>query len=81
MNDILIDYIRRELLNNRTDVTIHPEDDLLGSGTVDSIGMLRIIQFVEKRFDVSIPFEDVTIENFGSVDAMSAYLERRGVTI
>lgn len=81
MNDIIIDFIHSDLHNGRSDIAIGSDDDLLGSGAVDSIGMLRIIQFVEKRFDLSIPFEDVTIENFGSVSAMSDYLQRRGVTL
>jgi acyl carrier protein len=79
MNDILIEHIKQDILHGRTDVQISPDDDLLGTGIVDSIGMLRIIEFIESRFGVSISLEDVTIENFGSVEAMTAYLKRRGV--
>ena len=80
MNDVLIEYIHGVLLNGRADVTIVPDDDLLGSGAVDSIAMLQIIRFIETRFEISIPFEDITIENLGSVGSMSAYLERRGAS-
>ena len=79
MNEVLIEYIHGQLLNGRADVAVGPDDDLLASGLVDSIGMLQIIQFVEKRFSISIPFEDVTIENFGTVGNMSSYLDNRGV--
>jgi acyl carrier protein len=80
VTEILLDYIHRVLLNGRLSTPIAPDDDLLGSGIVDSIGMLQIIRFVETQFHIAIPFEDIVIENFESVGAMTAYLESREVS-
>ena len=80
MTEILLQHIHEVLLNGRLTEPISADEDLLGSGLVDSIGMLQIIQFIETRFELSIPFEDVIIENFESVSAMTIYLESRGVS-
>lgn len=77
MNDILIEYVQDKLLGGRSDVEIDAEDDLLGSGLVDSMGMMTLIAFIENKFELKVPPEDMTIENFMTIDAISNYLERR----
>jgi acyl carrier protein len=49
---------------------------LSDSGTLDSVGILELITWFEMTFDLAIPQDDLTIENFGSVDAMAGYLQR-----
>ena len=73
--DKLITYINTELLNGRT--TVYPEEDLLGAGMLDSMAMMWLITFIEEDFALKIPPEDLTIENFRTVEAIDAYLKRR----
>lgn len=81
MNKILIDYIQEQLLGGRGDVPLAAEDDLLGSGLVDSMGMMSLIAFIESRFELKVPPQDMTIENFMTVEAISNYLgTRKGAT-
>lgn len=77
MNDTIIQFIIQELHAGTTDVEIFPEDDLLGSGLVDSMGMMRIIQFLEETYDFKIPPQDMTIEYFMTVEAMTNYIKSR----
>lgn len=74
---VLIDYIQQRVLNGRTEITVTSQDDLLTSGIVDSIGIMQLISFVEKEFGVKVPPEDMTLENFLSIDAIANYIERR----
>ena len=53
-------------------------EDLLLSGLVDSMGVMRLVAFMEEEFNLSIPPQDVTIENFSSLDTLADYLERVG---
>ncbi len=55
-----------------TDDEIIPERGLL-----DSAGIMELIVWYEDHFGVPIDQADVTIENFGSVNAMVDYLARR----
>jgi acyl carrier protein len=51
------------------------EDALLGSGIVDSLGVLDLVAFVEETFDVAVDVEDLQPENFESIARMTAFVE------
>ena len=75
MNDIIINYIKEEISLESLD-TIELDEDLLGNGIVDSLGMMRLIVFLEKEFHITINPEDMTVENFNSVRSISHYLSQ-----
>lgn len=77
-NDIL-DFVRQEILNE-PDSTLAPEDDLLETGLVDSIGMMRLVAFIETERGSKIPATDLVLENFKSIDAIVRYLEANPTT-
>lgn len=51
--------------------------NLLTDEIVDSVAMMDLIVWFEEHFKVSIDTDDLTPENFGSIDAMALYLERQ----
>ena len=59
--------------------SIADDDDLLLSGLLDSMSVMRLVMHLEAAFDVKIPPQDVVIENFTSVDTIVAYLGRQTV--
>ena len=73
---ILMEFIKREFGRGRG-ASLKEDDDLLSSGLIDSLGILQLVAFVEERFDVEVPDEDVVFENFHSVKALGDYLEGR----
>ena len=79
MKDRLARYISEELLGQTQGAgrPIAPDEDLLGSGLVDSLGIMSIVFFVEQELGLKIPAEDVTIENFETLETIDAYLARR----
>ena len=74
MQETLINYIKKELAGD-PGVALSAEDDLLNSGLIDSMGIMRLIAFIEEEFEVAIPPQDMVIDNFISVNAIAAYLE------
>ncbi|MEL6140161.1 MAG: acyl carrier protein [Bacteroidota bacterium] len=75
MEQTIINYIVKELHNGQIGLAIEPEDDLLGGGLVESMGMMRLIQFIEEEFDFKVAPKDMTIENFMTVSAMTKYIQ------
>ena len=66
----------------RTDVSvgnppIEPETDLVMTGYVDSLGIVLVVEWIEAKLAIEIDPGDVVIEDFESVAAMVAYLDRR----
>lgn len=75
----LRDFIVTELLNGSYTGTLADDQDLLISGLVDSLGVVRMINFIEQAMEVTIPPEDVTLENFQSVEKITTYLHQRNL--
>jgi acyl carrier protein len=72
----LAEFVRNELLHGRK-VALTSDADLLSAGIVDSLGILRLVAFIEERFGVKVPDEDVVFENFQSLQAMANYVAAR----
>ena len=49
---------------------------LADDGIIDSFTVVNIIAELSIEFDVSVPFEEISNENFNSVDAITALVER-----
>jgi acyl carrier protein len=73
MTDKLIKYIEDEILAGQ-DIQLEADEDLLGSGLLDSLAAMRLIAYIEKEFDIKVPPQDMTIENFMTVEAIANYL-------
>ena len=77
IEEALIKFVTRELLNSSLEV--EADDNLLSDGMVDSMGMLRLVSYIEELMQLTIPHEDLVIENFRTIKAIVKYLEQREV--
>ncbi|TMM53768.1 acyl carrier protein [Maribacter algarum] len=72
MNEKIIAFIKNEITTEPL-LEIDSEDNLLENGIVDSMGMMRLILFLEKQFKKRVPTEDMTLENFKTVEKIALY--------
>ncbi len=79
MNEILLQYISEHILNNELEEPLEAQDDLLGDGILDSLGMMKLILFIETKYDTKVPPQDMIIENFMTVQHISDYLVKTKV--
>lgn len=75
----LTQFITVELLSDRGLMTLNGDDSLLTSGLIDSLAIMRLVNFIEDEFDVEVMPEDVTIENFQTVNVIANYVQQRVV--
>lgn len=69
-------FVLESLLNGRQ---IADDENLLLSGLLDSLGVMSLVAFLEQEYGFKVPFDDVIIENFMTIDAVDAYVaSRRG---
>jgi acyl carrier protein len=78
LNERIKHFIATEMVG-QAQLQIGDDEDLLLSGLVDSLGVVRLIAFLEDETGVSIPPGEITIENFGTVSAMVGYLGAKAV--
>jgi len=68
-------FIVDELLSGDADLT--PDDSILADGVLDSVGVMRLVAFIDEQFDYQVPAQDLTIEHFRTTQSLAAYLERQ----
>ncbi len=71
----LINFLKNDILEDVT-ADINVQDDLLTTGLVDSLGLMRMVRYLEKELDILVPFEDITLENFKSVKHIIIYVNQ-----
>ena len=74
--EVLLGFLQNDLVE-QPNGGLSVDDELLASGLIDSIGVVRLVTFVEETFSISIPAEDVIVENFSSIGALDEYLNSR----
>ena len=76
--------IRDYLMAHRASQTIDDFSDnesLLEAGVIDSMTMVDLIVHLEKRYGINIDEDDMTPENFDSIEAIEAYVIRKQSSI
>ncbi len=73
---LIIDFIRTELAGDEA-LDIDPEENLLTSGLVDSVGIVRLIAHLKEQLSVDIPPNDLVPANFRTIRVMAVYLQGR----
>ena len=53
------------------------EASLLDHGVIDSTGVLEVIAFIERRFEIRVDDEEILPEDLDSVARISAYVQSK----
>ncbi len=77
--DTVRQYIQTTILNDPDNI-IEKDQDLLLSGLLDSLSVVKLVAWLEKECELSIPAEDVLVENFGTLTSIETYLNNRSAS-
>jgi acyl carrier protein len=70
-------YIEENFLYLHPGIEVKDGDDFLTLGIVDSLGFVELVEEVQSRYGVAVEDVEITEENFGSIDAIGDYVERK----
>jgi acyl carrier protein len=74
---VINDYISQELVPDPALLPLADETPLLDSGILDSLGLLRLVVYLEEQFGITMDDADLLPENFASVNSICTYLRAR----
>jgi acyl carrier protein len=70
------EFIQRELYFAE-DSTLTDDASFLETGVVDSMGVMELVGFLQTRYGLSVPPEDLIVANFDSISKLGNYVRRR----
>ncbi|MDG4762658.1 phosphopantetheine-binding protein [Solwaraspora sp. WMMD406] len=76
---VIKSFLISEFMPDVTASELANDYDLLANGVIDSLGLLKLIAWIETEFDVTVDDAALDPDNFRTVDAIDAFLARTSV--
>jgi acyl carrier protein len=76
MKKVVLDYVKREYLEEDDDRVLNENTPLISGGIVDSFSMVSLKRFLERKYNISIPDADASPEAFDSVNKIVLLVNR-----
>ncbi|MFC1645680.1 acyl carrier protein [Candidatus Omnitrophota bacterium] len=70
-------YLLTEVAAGLDKKSLAPDDDLLSSGIIDSMGILKLLAFIEKTFGVKVSDEEMVPDNFQTLNALEEFINKK----
>ena len=70
-------FIEESFLYLKPDLELKTSDDLVELGVIDSLGFVELVEEVQSLYGLTVSDIEITEENFGSIDAIAAFVERK----
>jgi acyl carrier protein len=70
-------YVAQNLLFSDNGFEYDDDVSFLQEGIVDSVGVLELVLFVEETFGVNVNDQEITPDNFDSVNKLANYIRSK----
>ncbi len=71
------EYLTEEVLFSDDSIEYSNDDSLLEAGVVDSVAVMEMILFVEETFNVEVADQEITPDNFDSVNRLANFIRSK----
>src|ERR1700685_378529 len=71
------EFILSNLAERRGVTSVGDDDSLVETGVVDSLGIFLIVTFLEENLQVRVADDEITPENFRTLDVISKMVESK----
>jgi acyl carrier protein len=71
------EFVEESFLYMHPDLELTDDEDLLAKGVIDSLGFVELVEEVQSRYGVAVQDVEITEDNFGSINAIAGFVERK----
>jgi acyl carrier protein len=71
------EFIIENFMLGRASEELTDDASLLDKGIIDSTGVLELVGFIEKTFEITVEDNELVPENLDSVQRLTAYVTRK----
>ena len=72
----VLEYVKKEYLEEDDDRVINEASPLITGGIVDSFSMVSLKRFLERKYDIKIPDADASPQAFDTINSIAALVLR-----
>jgi acyl carrier protein len=69
-------FIKEEVLHGEDGIVVTDDSPLL-NGTLDSVGLLQLVAFLEEEFDIEIDDAEIVPEHFSTISSIQDLVRKR----
>ena len=70
-------FIQDEIIKGQKDIDLQQSTNLIDEGIIDSLGIMKLLTFIEESYKLQISDEELLPENFESLKAICAMVENK----
>lgn len=71
------EFIVKELMHEKSQGAVGDHDSLLERGILDSLGLVKLLAFLEQEFRIVLPDEEVVPDHFETISSIVALVNAR----
>jgi acyl carrier protein len=71
------EFVEESFLYMHPDLELTDDEELLAKGVIDSLGFVELVEEVQSRSGLAVPDVEITEQNFGSINAIASFVERK----
>ena len=76
LKGILSTFIIDEIINEKSTL-LKDNEQLIEAGIIDSFGIIKLISFIEKQFEIKLDNDDLMPNNFENIRSISNMISRK----
>lgn len=77
LNDKLLLFFENNILYNESINEIDFDESLIDGAYIDSIGIIMLVSFIEKTFNIRVGDHEIIPENFESINKIIHYISNK----
>ncbi len=77
VEDRVREFVAKNLVYSQDGFTYPDEASFLEEGIIDSLGILQLVEFVQKDFKLTVEQQEIVPDNFDSVHKLAEFVRRK----